>query len=51
MSPSEFRKLTPSEWWRIYEAKRPRDKNNDYAGSLTQSDVDEIGELLRSCQQ
>ena len=51
MSPSEFRKLTPSEWWRIYEARRPRDKNTDYAGDLTEKDVQKIGELLRSCQK
>jgi len=51
MSPSEFRKLTPSEWWRIYEAKKPRDPKNDYAGSLTQKDVDELQEMLKQCQK
>ncbi len=44
MPPSEFWRLTPAEFWRIYEAKRPRDKESDYAGSLTESDLDDLWE-------
>lgn len=38
--------MTPQEWWRIYEIKRPRDKTIDYAGSLTQEDVEALWEML-----
>lgn len=31
--------MTPQEWWRIYEVKRPRDPSTDYAGSLSADDV------------
>ena len=27
--------MTPAEWWRIHEQKRPRDPEIDYAGGLT----------------
>lgn len=33
-------KMSLYEWWRIYEIKRPRDKNNDYAGSITEKDAE-----------
>jgi len=39
--------MTPKEWWRIYECKRPRNKETDYAGNLTQQDIDELSEMLR----
>lgn len=42
MAPSEFWQLTPAEWWRIYEAKRPRDPEIDYAGSLTDESLEKL---------
>jgi hypothetical protein len=39
--------MSPAEWWLLYEAKRPRDKELDYAGSLTDADCAELYDLLR----
>ncbi len=38
--------MTPEEWWRLYEIKRPRDPFTDYAGSLTERDCAELYEML-----
>lgn len=46
LSPSDFYELTPEEWWRIYEMKRPREKHADYAGQLTDSDCEALYELI-----
>lgn len=35
-----------SEWFTEYEANRTADPGNDFAGDLTQGDVDEIAEML-----
>lgn len=42
IQPSEFWDMTPAAFWLEYETRRPRDTDNDYAGSLTQADVDEL---------
>ena len=34
--------MTPEEWWRLYELKRPRDKSIDYAGGLTEEALAEL---------
>lgn len=38
--------MSPAEWWLIYEAKRPRDKDLDFAGQLNESDVSDLWEML-----
>ena len=38
--------MSPEEWWRLYEMKRPRDPETDYAGRLRQSDVEELYQML-----
>jgi len=47
MPPSEFWQLSPAEFWRIYERKRPRDPERDFAGSLTLADVKRMREAMR----
>jgi hypothetical protein len=39
--------MSPAEWWRIYEVKRPKDPDMDYAGTLRESDVAELYEMLK----
>lgn len=46
LQPSEFWAMSPAEWWLIYESKRPRDKEVDYAGSLTDMDCADLAEML-----
>lgn len=38
--------MTPAEWWRIWERKRPRDPQRDYAGSLTADDVQRMKQQM-----
>lgn len=38
--------MTPAEWWRIWERKRPRDPQRDYAGSLTSDDVQRMKQQM-----
>ena len=38
--------MSPEEWWRMYEMRRPRDPETDYAGRLRQSDVEELYQML-----
>ena len=38
--------MTMAEWFCEYEHNRPKDSQNDYAGDLTQADVDRLTELL-----
>lgn len=47
MAPSEFWQMTPTEWWRIHERKRPRDPSRDFAGGLTGADVERMHALMR----
>lgn len=46
VQPSEFWGMTMAEWFCEYEHNRPKDSQNDYAGDLTQADVDRLTELL-----
>ena len=46
LQPSEFWAMSPAEWWLIYESKRPRDKETDYAGRLTDMDCADLAEML-----
>ncbi|WP_141217763.1 phage tail assembly chaperone [Bordetella genomosp. 7] len=48
MSPRDVWDMTPAEWWRIYEVKRPRDKDTDYAGSLSQEDVERLNRMMKN---
>lgn len=34
--------MTPCEFWRIYECKRPRNKETDYAGGLTDESLEAL---------
>ncbi len=47
IQPSEFWQMCPEEWWLIYESRRPRDPESDFAGSLRESDVEELYNLLK----
>jgi len=47
MQPSEFWALTMREIILEGQMRRPRDKATDYAGSLTQGDIDELDAMLR----
>jgi len=38
--------MTPTEFWRLHEMKRPKDPAVDYAGGLTQEDVEAMWEML-----
>jgi hypothetical protein len=38
--------MSPDEWWLVYESKRPRDKELDYAGTLTEQDCADLFDLL-----
>ena len=46
IQPSEFWAMTPAEWWRIYECRRPRDTQTDYAGRLREEDCAELYAML-----
>jgi len=46
IQPSEFWSMTPAEWWRLFDIKRERDPQTDYAGSLTDNACEELYELL-----
>ncbi len=39
--------MTPAEWWRIHERKRPRDPSRDLAGSLTYEDAARMRDMMR----
>lgn len=38
--------MTPAEFYLIYETKRPRDPETDYAGRLSDDDCAELYSLL-----
>ena len=38
--------MSPQEWWLVYEAKRPRNKELDYAGNLNEADVSELFDMM-----
>lgn len=38
--------MTPQEWWLLYHIKRPRDPSIDYAGGLSESDVERLKQGL-----
>lgn len=46
IQPSEFWGMTMAEWFCEYEFNSPKDSQNNYAGNLTQGDVDRLTELL-----
>lgn len=46
IQPSEFWNMSPDEAHHLYDMKRPRDPENDYAGKLTQEDVERLYNLL-----
>jgi len=40
--------MCPAEWWTVYEFKRPRDRELDYAGTLTEGDCEELFNMLEA---
>lgn len=46
IQPSEFWQMSPDEWWLIYETKRPRDPELDYAGSLDDNTISDLLTML-----
>jgi len=38
--------MTPAEFWLIHEAKRPRDPEQDYAGTLRDDDVSDLWAMM-----
>lgn len=48
LQPSEFWAMSPAEWWLIYESKRPRDKELDYAGGLDDQSLSELYDMLEN---
>jgi hypothetical protein len=40
--------MAPAEWWLIYESKRPRDLELDYAGSLNDASLTELYDMLEN---
>lgn len=38
--------MSPAEWWLIYESKRPKDKELDYAGGLTDDNCADLMAML-----
>lgn len=40
--------MSPAEWWLIYESKRPRDKELDYAGGLDDQSLSELYDMLEN---
>lgn len=46
IQPSEFWQMDCAEWFWIYDTKRPKDKQNDYAGRLTEDDCADLYSLL-----
>jgi hypothetical protein len=38
--------MSPAEFNHVHEMRRPRDPRRDYAGSLTQADVEQLYKLL-----
>ena len=47
IQPSEFWAMDCEEWWWLYDVKRSRDPAIDYAGGLSQDDVDDLIEFMR----
>lgn len=48
IQPSEFWSMHLPEFYLLYDALRGRDPDVDYAGSLTESDVDTLYRNLKS---
>lgn len=46
IQPGHFWDMSPEEWWWLYEARRPRDREADYAGKLTEQDCEELYEMI-----
>lgn len=46
IQPSEFWAMSPVEWWWLYDVKRGRDPEIDYAGSLDEQTVDRLKRWL-----
>lgn len=48
IQPSEFWEMTIAEWWVEYEFRAPARKDERYAGTLTQADVDDLKEYMNA---
>jgi hypothetical protein len=46
IAPSEFWNMTPRDFWLLFDYSAPRDPRVDYAGTLTESDVEELYQCL-----
>ena len=47
IQPGQFWNMTLSEWWTEWESKGPK-QTGQFAGKLTQSDVDDLLEWVKS---
>ena len=47
IQPSEFWRMDPEEWWWLYDMKRSRDPEIDFAGSLDTEAVEELADWLK----
>lgn len=45
IQPGEFWAMTIPEWFLLFDANRPRG-DGDFAGTLTQADVDRLSDLI-----
>lgn len=45
VQPGEFWGMTLSEWFLLFDANRPK-ATGDFAGSLTQGDVERLSDLI-----
>lgn len=48
IQPSEFWAMTLSEWWAEWDAKGPKEKSGQFAGKLTQADVDDLLDWMKA---
>lgn len=46
IQPESFWRMSPEEWWWLHECKRPKDREHDYAGTLTDDVVAELYESI-----
>jgi hypothetical protein len=46
IQPEDFWQMSYEEWWWLFETKRTRDKQTDYAGRLTEDDCADLYSLL-----
>lgn len=48
IQPSEFWDMSPEEFWWVFEFKRPRNPDTDFAGALTRTDVADLYDYMKA---